>query len=616
MAIEKVVKIRGEGFDKLIKQTADLQKEEQALNKELSKLEKGTESYVKKQLELTQTQEKLSKSTDELKNANKGVFGSILSAFPNVEKGFNGLKTGFKGAISGANGLKTALIATGIPIIIGAVVLLTDKFKEMQPVLDFIEDTFSSIGQVGAQVFSALTKLMKGDFAGALEDVTTGIKDGVKEVKNLNQAVRDLDAAERENIVTKAQTNALIAKNKLLVQDANLSTEEKLKLIDEAIAAEEKQLVVELNIAKERFKVRQQQLKLQTRGRELNDEEVKELRELEAAVIDLETTSFQKRTELAGQRKGFIEQTAREEEAAQKQRQARAEQLTKEGLEREKRNRDRRSKLIEDDLTREITQLTDKYNDEIALAKERGDDLLLIEEEFQRNLKVIRDGYAMQEIEAREIEFKTSTTNRKLRGAVEIEEEKGVEKTITEIKAGELNERLSLAIQATELAGQLFEESKGVQIAGLVTGQAAGIVQIVQNTAGAIARATAELGIASPPYIAALKIGAGLSIATMVAKTAKGISDIKSAKPSGGSSSSGGGSIGGGTIGGGSISTPTAPAQVGESTIFNQQELFGSAEERFGGGQGQTQIKAVVSERDVTDTQRRINTFEERSSLN
>lgn len=161
-----------------------------------------------------------------------------------------------------------------------------------------------------------------------------------------------------------------------------------------------------------------------------------------------------------------------------------------------------------------------------------------------------------------------------------------------EAKAAINQSYLDLASGFAGLAKNIFEKSKGVQIAGLVIEQAAAVGKIIQNTAVANAKAVAASPYtAGMPWVAINTISGALGVANAVATTAKGISQIRSANASGGGASAGAAP---------SVSTaaPVAPpAPTAQLTQLDNQSInqLGSATSR-----------AYVLESDVTSGQERI----------
>jgi hypothetical protein len=164
-------------------------------------------------------------------------------------------------------------------------------------------------------------------------------------------------------------------------------------------------------------------------------------------------------------------------------------------------------------------------------------------------------------------------------------------------------------------------KNKKLAIAGLVIEQGANIAKVVIDTARAITAATAAAApfIANPittipatanlaRVIAQTKIGAGLSIAGIIAGAAKGIATINSAQIPG---SSGGGGAGAGGGGGVSIPTPPIPSTsaptVQGGTPTDPTSLI---RQTISGAMGRP-MRAYVLSQDISSTQaldRRTNT--------
>lgn len=150
---------------------------------------------------------------------------------------------------------------------------------------------------------------------------------------------------------------------------------------------------------------------------------------------------------------------------------------------------------------------------------------------------------------------------------------------------------LDLASGFAGLARNIFEKSKGVQIAGLIVEQAAAIGKILVNTSIANAKSLAASPLTGGmPWVAINTASGALSIASAIANTAKGISQIKSANAAGGGSAGSAPSM--------NTAAPMSPAAPQATlTQLDQQSInqMGSATSR-----------AYVLESDVTNGQERI----------
>lgn len=157
------------------------------------------------------------------------------------------------------------------------------------------------------------------------------------------------------------------------------------------------------------------------------------------------------------------------------------------------------------------------------------------------------------------------------------------------------------ALAGVKLLSSIFEKSKGLQIAGIITEQAGAIAKIITNTQAANAAAVAKYALIpggqalSAQEITFNKINAGIGIASAVAAAVKGIQQIKSANASGGGASSAGG--GGETGGGAAAAAPIAAQQT--TTALPQEQINQLAS-------ANATVRAYVVESDVTGNQERI----------
>jgi len=158
----------------------------------------------------------------------------------------------------------------------------------------------------------------------------------------------------------------------------------------------------------------------------------------------------------------------------------------------------------------------------------------------------------------------------------------------------------------------LFEKNKGIQKAILIAENAMTIAKIILDTQRAIVAARAAvllvppltpLGIPNPAWfkakaiaatqVAFAKVNAAIGIATAVAATAKGLSQLGGG---GGGGTASGGSVGSGGSGGGDVTAAPLQPQA-ESTLLNQSQVNQI---------GNAAARAYVVESDVSSGQERI----------
>ncbi len=202
------------------------------------------------------------------------------------------------------------------------------------------------------------------------------------------------------------------------------------------------------------------------------------------------------------------------------------------------------------DQEKELLAVQDKYFELETLAKGNAEALNDIEiaklnEQNDINLKYQEIAYKQdQEAKAKQKEADEKAAKEK------IETEKAVAETLAAIRESDLN-NISAGIG---LVKNLFEKNKKVQAAALIAESAVAIARTIistkaanqaaraTGTAGALATAGASV-IAAEALVLRNNIGAGISIASQIAATAKGISALGGGgtPPSNDNSSDGGG---------------------------------------------------------------------------
>ena len=313
-----------------------------------------------------------------------------------LDKMSGGLITMFKGAVKGAKtfvlGLKTmkgAMIATGVGalvVLVGSLVAFftkTQKGAEMLEVasaalgvvMGKLTDTFSSLGEIMVGIFtdpvqaikdfgkflkefvmdrvtnlmdglgflgSAVSKLFKRDFAGAMADAKKGVEnlamanpliagtvlvvgelvEKTKELVDettkavtaqnaLTKASQDLRQAERDLIVDEAKKLAIIAEQEVISKDITKSFAERIAANKKAQEAEASVHAQRVANAKETLRIHQEEIGLT----ESLEEDFQREAELIAAVTNLDTQSAKLKKKFVVEEGMLNEQMAAEAKA-------------------------------------------------------------------------------------------------------------------------------------------------------------------------------------------------------------------------------------------------------------------------------------------------------------
>ena len=235
---------------------------------------------------------------------------------------------------------------------------------------------------------------------------------------------------------------------------------------------------------------------------------------------------------------------------------------------------------------RELLAVNDKYFALQEAAKGNAEQLAIIEAAKATEVGIINDKAAKDEIARLQ--------------------------AVADAKAAIQKEDLDRVSAGIGVLKSIFEKNKGVQKAALIAENAIGVAKVIISTAAANAaalatpQAIATSGVSAIPVIARNKISAGISIASIVASTAKGLSAL------GGGGTVGGTAPGGG--GGGGTSTSQATPQVNLFGANNNANTFGANGQQSNQG-GEMVVKAVVVESDVTSMQKKMNKVQESAVL-
>ena len=523
-------------------------------------------------------------SVDDLSGSVQDLGGVAGSSFGAIGKGFKSLKTGLKSAMLGFKGLKGAIAATGIGLLLIAFASLAAFFTKTQKGAEMLEVAFAAVGivvdklvDVVSSFGSAITKIFDGDISGAFDEMSgavTGFADevagAVTETIALTKALQALEHQEVRDITRKAQLKKDIAELRLLAKGENVDTQEKIELLKQAITKQDELLAIELKSAVERARI----LKGQQALAKNTIEDDRELAVLQANIINLEAAAFTQTKAIQSELSGLIKKQRAEQKGVH----------------------DARIKEINDESAAEEKALQDKLiRDQIESDKRVEDGLKRLEQQAKQNEE--------------EEKLRQEARDARLNGAIEVneveayyeglKEERTKEEIIRDAELADIkiNSQLDTATTIIGIGDSLIK----LGVINEKHQKTLAIAQIAVDTArGVSAAVAAGAGIPFPGNIPAIASGVAAVLAGIIsAKAALAKSGGATAAP---------------TIDLPSPASISADISPSDDALFSQQQLFGTSAEQIGGN-GENQVRAYVTERDITDTQNRINTFEERSTL-
>jgi hypothetical protein len=535
------------------------QKNLKALEKQLKATKVGTEEYAKTFNQIDDLKDKI----ESAKNA-AGDWVDQLAAAPGplgmLGKGLNSVKVA-------TQSWGAALKATGIGLIVAAIGGLVAAFsqsegamKKLEPLLIAMEQifggilealsplidsfidlamnimpyvtksfkvvysavtaVFQSLGKLG----SAVVKLLKGDFAGAWEDAkssVTSFSDNYEEAtERFDKGAKKMTKTQKVNLDKQKEDaqKALDEKIKRMEAEDKLDEAKLKKLKAEAMAlatTEQEKLDVEKKFAKLSYDALLKDIEDKQKLYKKNSLEYKNL---QTEKTNAEAAYTESLTGFKDKQAAIDKDTADKAKEALKKKKEEERSILAIGLEAQIADIDKKNALAELDFQQDLDRLKEKR----ALLDAAEANELANSELTEAQKTEIRQKYA---------------DKRKDIGNQEI----ATEKAAAEAKLAIQNAYLDAFAQLGGLLQQIAGKNKALAIAGLIVEQAAGVARIIVNTAAANAKAV----LASPttfgqPWVTINTVSAGLGIASAIAATAKGISQINSASSSGGGASGGG----------------------------------------------------------------------------
>ncbi|MFN7610458.1 MAG: hypothetical protein ACK5QX_05900, partial [bacterium] len=311
----------------------------QLVNKELREAKKaldkavvGTEAYAKAQANIEHAEKNYEKVTKQIQGTQKAsdllkqAWNNLPGAqfFNQISDSFGMLKGGVGGLVSQFGILKTAIAATGLGLLVIAVLALISVFKNFTPVVDKVEQVLGGLKAIIDEVINrwvnfatGYLKFITGNFKEGMnqmkqsfDGVTESIKGAYNAGVELAKLQQDLDDRNRGIAISNAKAEASI--NRLIIASKNRTKteQERLKLLDEAESIAKAQFETENKLVEDNYRLSIEKAKLKTKLTEdeilqlaegtlaqeieyakrgnLDDELLKEIADNRVKVIDLE----------------------------------------------------------------------------------------------------------------------------------------------------------------------------------------------------------------------------------------------------------------------------------------------------------------------------------------
>lgn len=261
---------------------------------------------------------------------------------------------------------------------------------------------FKEAGRVALDAVSKATlgvENMTDRIQGLIEKTKEQIKENKRELaiaKNLADRRAALDKIEREATVTRAKNAKRIADLILLTRQENVANEEKKKALEEAMKIKSEELDLDMFIAKERLKLKQEENNFSKSTKEDLNEEA----ELRANVFTVEKQNADQRRELVNRQIELGNRIRAEEKKAEDERKkAQEEEIKRRGeailklAELEQARMEREAETFEEERDLKIEREQEEYNRLIENKQLLSEEIELIEAQHREKLTAIEQDY-------------------------------------------------------------------------------------------------------------------------------------------------------------------------------------------------------------------------------
>lgn len=302
----------------------------EAAVKKTSDALKGADIGSKNFKDLKDNLEQNEKAFAKADSKSKGLIKSLESIpgpVGSVAQGFTGMGKAATAFI--ANPIGAVIAALGL--VFTAVYKAITSTEKGMFALNKIMGIFSGVASAVIKPIGELAALFAEKLAGGIEAVMSGLKllgidfgNAAQDGAKLAQTINEIDEAEGDLAVARAEQNKQLAEARELLTDTNATYKDRKAALDQIKAAEEALAQKELDLAKKTLKAAQDKIDLQGRSKENLDAE-------EAALIKLSQTEesyFAKQRQFNKEEKKL----KAEDDAAQKERQKAADDRRKQEL--------------------------------------------------------------------------------------------------------------------------------------------------------------------------------------------------------------------------------------------------------------------------------------------
>jgi len=338
-----------------------LEKDVKTLDSTTKKTTDSTKEFNKSGKELTTT----FRAGSQAVAAFQGPLGPIAGRLSSVGSLLNTVTTATTAWITKLGVLRVALLATGIGAIAVALGTLTAAFFSTQQGVDALNSVLIPFTTGLGRVFGGIQDIAKFLVSGEWRQAITSFRslfglfrEGVEQGRELNQLQIQLELSTIAFTTSNARLNATIARSRQIIQDNTVSLEEREQALVDATNALRQRAVEEQNLLEQEIAI----LKSRQTINDTNREDLQELADLEARLINVKATAANEERRLLRDRERLV----RERMALEGEQADRIERL----IIAEREEQRLRFELIEDERT-QLGMLTELRVQEAERERER-----------------------------------------------------------------------------------------------------------------------------------------------------------------------------------------------------------------------------------------------------
>jgi hypothetical protein len=232
-------------------------------------VQKELDDTTKRVKNLKDETDKTSKSMGQGFTAGANAAALIPGPIGAAATAVTGLKSSFDAVKASLVGVRIALVATGIGAFVVIVGTLVAYFMNTEKGAQSLRVAMAGLGAVVSNLVDGWLGFVKAvgsfltlDFKGGIDNIkqsfnsfTVGLVNNTAAAVNNAKALNNIEVAEGKLTETRAKSNLKITEARIIADDLNKSTEERIEAIKRAAEFEEKVAAQELKIAEQKAKI-------------------------------------------------------------------------------------------------------------------------------------------------------------------------------------------------------------------------------------------------------------------------------------------------------------------------------------------------------------------------